>query len=210
MDHPANVANAESVGDSVSSPADDVDPKFRNGLTALLFGIAFFGAVDLVLDRPTSWGSAHVVFEVSFVTLCLAAVVYLWRGWMGARRGLYRTQQRLRVRERDRDVWRARANHFLRGLGAEIDTQFTEWSLTPTEKEVALLLLKGLGHKQVAASMGRSERTVRQHAVAVYRKSGCAGRAEFAAFFLEDLLLPQISESNPSSKSSDRADEFER
>jgi hypothetical protein len=31
---------------------------------------------------------------------------------------------------------------------------------------------------------------VRQHAVAVYRKSGLAGRAELAAFFLEDLLLP--------------------
>jgi hypothetical protein len=32
--------------------------------------------------------------------------------------------------------------------------------------------------------------TVRQHAVAVYRKSGLAGRAELSAFFLEDLLLP--------------------
>ncbi len=37
----------------------------------------------------------------------------------------------------------------------------------------------------------RSERTVRQHAIAVYSKSGLAGRAELAAFFLEDLLLPQ-------------------
>jgi hypothetical protein len=32
---------------------------------------------------------------------------------------------------------------------------------------------------------------VRQHAVSVYRKSGLSGRAELAAFFLEDLLLPQ-------------------
>jgi len=37
---------------------------------------------------------------------------------------------------------------------------------------------------------GRRERTVRQHAVAVYRKSGLSGRAELSAFFLEDLLLP--------------------
>jgi len=40
----------------------------------------------------------------------------------------------------------------------------------------------------------RSERTVRQHAVAVYRKSGLAGRAELSAFFLEDLLLPRSAE----------------
>ncbi|MCP4037721.1 MAG: LuxR family transcriptional regulator, partial [bacterium] len=72
----------------------------------------------------------------------------------------------------------------------EIDAQFDRWSLTPTERQVALLLLKGLGHKEVAATLDRSERTVRQHAIAVYRKSGLGGRAELAAFFLEDLLLP--------------------
>ena len=53
-----------------------------------------------------------------------------------------------------------------------------------------MLLLKGLGHKEAASVLDRSERTVRQHAVSVYRKSGLSGRAELAAFFLEDLLLP--------------------
>ena len=53
-----------------------------------------------------------------------------------------------------------------------------------------MLLLKGLGHKEAAALLERSERTVRQHAVSVYRKSGLSGRAELSAFFLEDLLLP--------------------
>jgi len=67
------------------------------------------------------------------------------------------------------------------------------WGLTPAEREVALLLLKGQSHKQIAYTTGRSERTVRQHAVAVYQKSGLSGRAELAAFFLEDLLLPEAS-----------------
>ena len=66
----------------------------------------------------------------------------------------------------------------------------TAWQLTPSEREVALLLLKGQGHKQIAAATGRSERTVRQHAVVVYQKSGLQGRAELAAFFLEDLAVP--------------------
>ena len=44
--------------------------------------------------------------------------------------------------------------------------------------------------KEIAAIQEKSERTVRQHAVSVYRKSGLAGRAELSAFFLEDLLLP--------------------
>jgi DNA-binding NarL/FixJ family response regulator len=52
------------------------------------------------------------------------------------------------------------------------------------------MLLKGYGHKEVAALTGRSERTVRQHAVAIYEKSGLKGRAELAGFFLEDLVVP--------------------
>jgi DNA-binding NarL/FixJ family response regulator len=73
-----------------------------------------------------------------------------------------------------------------------MDAQFTAWGLTAAEREVAVLLLKGLGHKQIAGRTGRSERTVRQHAVAVYRKSGLGGRAELAAFFLDDLILPPV------------------
>jgi DNA-binding NarL/FixJ family response regulator len=56
---------------------------------------------------------------------------------------------------------------------------------------VGLLLLKGLSLKEAAEARQTSERTVRQQALAVYRKAGLAGRAELAAFFLEDLLLPR-------------------
>jgi DNA-binding NarL/FixJ family response regulator len=53
-----------------------------------------------------------------------------------------------------------------------------------------LLQLKGLRHKAIAELRQTSERTVRQQALAVYRKSGLGGRTDLAAFFLEDLLLP--------------------
>ena len=68
--------------------------------------------------------------------------------------------------------------------------QFQDWGLTPAEEDVALLLLKGKSHKEIAAATGRSERTVRQHAVAAYHKAGLGGRAELAAYFLGDLNLP--------------------
>ncbi|MBW2360836.1 MAG: helix-turn-helix domain-containing protein [Deltaproteobacteria bacterium] len=109
---------------------------------------------------------------------------------MQARRSLGWAEGRLAANEVERNHWRARATRLLHGLGSEIDSQFERWSLTPMERQVALLLLKGLGHKEAASVLDRSERTVRQHAVSVYRKSGLAGRAELAAFFLEDLLLP--------------------
>jgi len=160
-------------------------------LTAFLAAIALFGATDLVLDRPKTLLSAHVLFELAFIALCLAAVAWVWRGWLGTRSELAGSRQALRDREAERDRWRDEATRLLAGLGAAIEAQFERWGLTPAEKEVALLLLKGLGHKDAASVLGRSERTIRQHAIAVYRKSGLAGRAELAAFFLEDLLLPQ-------------------
>lgn len=178
----------------MENPTDDVGPGFRIGLTALLIAIATWGVVDLVLDRPQEWLSVHVVVEVGFVLLSLGSVLYLWLGWMQARRSLGKAEGRLAANEVERDRWRGRATRLLHGLGAEIDSQFERWSLTPAERQVAMLLLKGLGHKEAASVLDRSERTVRQHAVSVYRKSGLSGRAELAAFFLEDLLLPMDHE----------------
>jgi DNA-binding CsgD family transcriptional regulator len=168
----------------------DVGVGFRWLATLLLGAIAAGGAVDLVLDRPTTLWSFHVLFELSLLGLSLGAVAYLWLGWRDTGRRLAQTRDELAARGAERDAWRGRAEKLLRGLGEEIDGQLRSWGLTPVERETALLLLKGYGHKEIAALQEKSERTVRQHAVAVYRKSGLSGRAELSAFFLEDLLLP--------------------
>jgi DNA-binding CsgD family transcriptional regulator len=78
----------------------------------------------------------------------------------------------------------------VKGLGAAIDAQFDRWGLTAAEREVAMLMLKGLSHKEIAAVREASERTVRQQARAIYAKANLSGRAALSAFFLEDLLLP--------------------
>ena len=168
----------------------DAGGRFRWLATALFGAIAVGGAVDLALDRPTTLLSFHVLFEVGMLLLSLCALAFLWSGWQSARRSLDRTRAALETRGAERDEWRARAETFLSGLGEEIDRQFREWGLTPVERETALLLLKGFGHKEIAALQEKSERTVRQHSVAVYRKSGLGGRAQLSAYFLEDLLLP--------------------
>jgi len=86
--------------------------------------------------------------------------------------------------------WKREAGDLLAGLGVAIDAQFERWQLSPAEREVALLLLKGLSHKEIATVRHVGEATVRQQAQGVYRKSGLSNRNDLAAFFLEDLLLP--------------------
>lgn len=86
--------------------------------------------------------------------------------------------------------WRTESRALLNGLGAAIDAQFSRWNLTDAEREVALLLLKGLSTKEAAAVRATSERTVREQCRSIYSKSGLTGRAALSAFFLEDLLAP--------------------
>jgi DNA-binding CsgD family transcriptional regulator len=164
--------------------------RFQLFLAAVFLAVFAGSLTDLLLDRPESWLSAHVLFELGVMTLSMGLALTLWRGWASTSRSLADLRRNMEARQAERDRWRASAQKVLEGLGAAIDHQFREWDLTPAEREVALLLLKGHSHKRVAAATHRSERTVRQHAVAVYRKAGVSNRAELAAFFLEDLILP--------------------
>ncbi len=69
-----------------------------------------------------------------------------------------------------------------------IQWQFKEWGLSPSEKEVALLMLKGLSIKEVSQARSTQEKTVRKQASAIYEKSNLGGRHELSAWFFEDLL----------------------
>lgn len=169
---------------------EEESSRLRFWIALLLLGITGVGIMDMVLDWPHNPGPIHIGIEVVFILLCLATSLALGTGWYRTQRSLASLRS-LAARDRaERDAWRRRAQSLLRGLGEAMDAQLDEWKLTGAERDTALLLLKGFSHKEIASLTDRSERTVRQHAVAVYRKSGLAGRAELSAFFLEDLMLP--------------------
>lgn len=171
--------------------------RLRVLLVMVLLMVSGGGTADLVLDRPRRFLSPHMLFEAAMVIAALAAVTALWLGWWRAERSAAGLRRALDARREERDLWRARARGALEGLAAAIDQQFTAWGLTAAEREVALLLLKGYSHKQIAQATGRGERTARQHAASVYQKAGLAGRAELAGYFLEDLVLPAEARAAP-------------
>lgn len=156
----------------------------------ILIAVAAMGVLDLIADSPDSWLSAHVVLELTLIATSLGGAAFLGLGWRRAAGELVVAQVALASREAEAAEWRQRAESALGSLATAIQDQLERWGLTPAEREVAVLLLQGHGHKQIAFATGRSERTVRQHAVAVYEKSGLHGRAELAAFFLGGLGQP--------------------
>lgn len=155
-------------------------------LTSIVIG----GSIDLALDQPQRWLSFHVIFETLMITGALLMAATLWLGWWRSARSVRELRRSLEANRAERDRWRESAHHALQGLGRAMDDQFERWELTPAEREVALLLLKGHSHKAIARATDRGDQTVRQHAASLYRKAGVAGRAELSAFFLEDLMLP--------------------
>lgn len=158
------------------------------GLAALLAVIAAFLGLDLAIDLASGTDLAHVGFHLAGLVVLGPAAVLAWRSGAdelaALRRDLTRTRQ-------EAERWKTEARDAVEGLSLAIDRQFDRWELTPAEREVCLLLLKGLSLKEIAGARDTGERTAREQARAVYRKSGLSGRAELAAFFLEDLLAPR-------------------
>jgi DNA-binding CsgD family transcriptional regulator len=171
----------------MSPDPSEIDPRPALWWLVGLISVAVLIGVDVVMDWGNGLHPVHMSFEV-MASLVLAAIA-------GAM--LRRREQRIGVlarhlsKSREEVIrWREEAEASLRGLGEAIDRQFERWQLSPAEREVGLLLLKGLSLKEIAELRATSERTAREQARSVYRKAGLAGRSELSAFFLEDLLLP--------------------
>jgi DNA-binding CsgD family transcriptional regulator len=65
---------------------------------------------------------------------------------------------------------------------------FDRWGLSPAERDVALLILKGIDTETIAAMRGTAKGTVRAQSAAIYSKAGVDGRGQFVSLFLEELL----------------------
>lgn len=98
--------------------------------------------------------------------------------------------QDLEVAREEGRAWRTQAESHLAELKVELDRQFAQWGMSAAEREIGLLILKGLSHKEIAILRKTSDATVRQQAQAIYRKSNLPGKAAFCAYFLEDLVSP--------------------
>lgn len=163
----------------------------RLTLASVLIGIALIMCFDIVSDasKGASWG--HLISEGFVAFASVVGLFYLLRGNLRLQHSLADERQRSLELTAEAQRWREQASKHIEGLSGAIDSQLNEWSLSPSEKEVALLLLKGLSLKEIAGIRNTTEKTARVQSTAIYAKSGLSGRTELAAFFLEDLLLPR-------------------
>ena len=147
-------------------------------------------AIFFVLDAWTDLMAGEVDYHT--IIEAFIAVGLLFGGLFGVRE-LARSHYLLRSHE----TALAAASG---ALAEVIDAQFTEWRLTPAEREIGMLSLKGFDIAEIAGLRGAAQGTVRAQMTSIYAKSGTSGRAQFAAHFVEDLLAGGGGRDPPAAK----------
>ncbi|RMH41098.1 MAG: LuxR family transcriptional regulator [Alphaproteobacteria bacterium] len=73
-------------------------------------------------------------------------------------------------------------------LAKVIEGEFSRWRLSPAEREVAWLAIKGFPIAEIARIRGAREGTVKAQLNSLYRKAGVSGRTELVSGLVEGLL----------------------
>lgn len=140
----------------------------------LAFAMSFF-IFDIIRDVLSNEdGFIHIAVElVVFIAISLV---------------LFHELQHVKSLNKEIKIEKTKTARLAGELLQVMKEQFSKWSLTASECDVALLLIKGLSMKEVAEVRNVKEKTVRGQATTIYAKSNCAGRHELAAYFIEDLM----------------------
>ena len=81
------------------------------------------------------------------------------------------------------------------GAFAELlEEHFEAWGLTPSERDVALLAIKGLSIADMARLRETREGTIKAQCNAIYRKAGVSGRPQLLSLFIEELMADGLKQ----------------
>lgn len=160
-------------------------------LLVVLLAIITLVSMDIVTDSREGAPLWHLFAEGTVGFVAAIGIFILMRNMFFSQHEIQRQQDSINQLKKESEIWKSNSKKHIEGLSQAIDQQLSNWGLTHAEKEVALLLLKGLSIKEVSEVRHTSEKTTRAQATVIYQKSGLAGRSELSAFFLEDLLSPQ-------------------
>lgn len=140
---------------------------------------ALFFVGDILLSvfgiyvQPISWSSRELLEIGAAVGLLLGLVL-----------GAVVLRQSMQAAERAREKLRLASGAFAELL----EERFSQWGLTPAERDVALFAIKGLNTAEIAALRATSEGTVKAQTAAIYRKAGVSGRGQLLSLFIDDLM----------------------
>ncbi len=161
----------------------------RKILTVIFIGLLLILGLDIFDDLSEGASVAHVIKEVLVMLLGIVGVLVLWNKYFKAQRKVQKFKINIDQLKEDLGHYKSETLHLSEGIGEKINDQLKKWNFTKSEKDIALLLLKGLSVREIAEIRSTSEKTIKQHCSNLYQKANIKGRSELSAFFLEDILV---------------------
>ncbi len=162
-------------------------------IAAVLATITALNFLDVLHDIRLGVPRAHIIEESLIVIAAAAGFVYILWEMRQRTREMKQLAHTLSAADQQLSDITEEMRSERRHYGETIQRQFTDWQLTRSEQQVAMLMLKGLSFKEIATVRETREKTVRQQASRIYGKSGLEGRHALAAWFLEDFIAPGAS-----------------
>lgn len=139
-----------------------------------LCAMFFVGDVIIDLRHGDHLDDLHLILEAVAALALSAGVIYLMRELRDLLNRMAAMELGIRA---------------ARGEMANlIDGFFDKWQLTPSEREVALMVLKGIDNDSIAKMRGTAPGTVRAQCTRIYAKAEVDGRAQLLSIFMEELF----------------------
>lgn len=143
-------------------------------LLQALCAIFFIGDVIYDLNQGDHLDDIHLILEGIAAIALIAGVIYL----MHELRDLL---NRMASMEFGLRIARGEMISLIEGF-------FDHWQLTPSEREIAFLILKGIDNDSIAKMRGTAQGTVRAQCTQIYAKAKVDGRPQLLSIFMEELL----------------------
>lgn len=124
--------------------------KFELKFIAAVLGLVFvLVGGDIVYDIRVGGSGLHLGLEVVMAMGSMLGLFILLKSSFATKTVLRQVQQDLEKSRVEARKWKDESQKYIDGLSQAIDAQFARWGLSVSEKEVALLLLKGLSLKKL-------------------------------------------------------------
>lgn len=152
-------------------------------LLAVQAGCTLFFLFDVIADS-FGWGDQGIGFDDDLVESVVVAGLIV-----GVALVAVELRALLKRHERTEAQLKVASGAFFELL----DQNFAEWSLTPSERDVALLAIKGLSLAEIADIRNTKQGTIKAQCNAIYQKAGVSGRPQLLSLFIEELMADGLA-----------------
>ena len=138
--------------------------------------VAVFFAYDIVGDfLEHSAKGLYFYTEVTIILMVIALVVYQFNKIIIETKEVKEVNSKLLAVQTE--------------LADIIEAQFKDWRLSPAEREITWLMIKGFSFHEISDLREVSEKTIHQQSASIYKKANVHNRHELISGFIEDFII---------------------